>query len=259
MGLVFRTGRSFAISAFPPVIFETRSRTRSRTGLGRVSDGLRTTGRQPSVIISHQSPSTASCFRLYNDSMDNSILAVLLLLICLALLVAEIFIPSGGLIFAVSMLCLAGSIWFAWNAWGESHPTLWWTFLSALVILLPVSVGGALYLFPRTAMGRRFLLEAPELSEVTPYSEEESHLNQLIGVSGKTLTLLNPGGLVSVDGERLHCESEGMMLDAGTDVRVISVRANRLVVRAISKDESVADGSHDESEDPPLDFALPRS
>ena len=191
--------------------------------------------------------------------MDNSTLAVLLLLVGLALIVAEIFIPSGGLIFAVSVLCLVGSIWCAWNAWAESQPSLWWTFLIALVLLLPVSVGGALYLFPRTAMGRRVLLEAPDLSEVTPFSEEESHLKQLIGVSGKTLTLLNPGGLVSVNGERLHCESEGMMLDAGTEVRVVSVRANRLVVRAISKDESVADASPDESEDPPLDFALPRS
>ena len=85
---------------------------------------------------------------------------------------------------------------------------------------------------------------------------------QLIGKSGKTLTLLNPGGLVSVEGERLHCESEGMMIDASQNVEVIRVKANRLVVRLASEDSLVMEAPEpklDQADDDPLDFELPQS
>ena len=36
--------------------------------------------------------------------------------------------------------------------------------------------------------------------------------------TGKTLTLLNPGGLVLVDGERMHAETRGLLLDPGETV-----------------------------------------
>ena len=35
----------------------------------------------------------------------------------LALLVAEFFIPSGGMILIVALSATAASIWCAWNAW----------------------------------------------------------------------------------------------------------------------------------------------
>jgi membrane-bound ClpP family serine protease len=123
-------------------------------------------------------------------------------------------------------------------------------------------VGGALYVLPRTSLGRRILLEAPSLDEVTAYADEEDFLTKLIGKTGKTLTLLNPGGLVSVDGERLHCESEGMMIDADQNVEILRVKANRLVVRLVSEDSVERQSPEpqiDKADDKPLDFRLPQS
>ncbi len=198
--------------------------------------------------------------------MEDSVIALLLLVIGLVLLVAEFFIPSGGMIFVVAMVCCTGSIWFAWRAWWESSPGMWWTYIASLVVLIPAVVGGALYYFPRTAVGRRILLEAPSLEEVTPYAEDEERLSQLVGRTGKTLTLLTPGGLVLVDGERMHCESEGMLIDPDQAVEIVDVKGNRLVVRKLDRqkprseqDDDPPIAGNDPDDDPRLDFDVPQS
>jgi len=197
---------------------------------------------------------------------SSSYLSLMLLAIGLALLIAEIFIPSGGIILFVSLLCLGGSVWFAWDAWWASNRSYWWMYLASLVVLLPTTVCIAFYIFPKTPIGKRILLEAPPLAELTPYAEEETHFRGFIGRQGKTLTLLMPGGMVLVEDERVHCESEGMSIEPGETVDVVAVKGNRLVVRLSVSDnetawiqeegENKADGGTD---DRPLDFDLPQS
>lgn len=162
--------------------------------------------------------------------MDNASLAIILMIIALCLLGAEVFIPSGGMILITALVCLAGSIFFAWRAW-SSAPIAWWSYVATLIVLVPSVVGGMLYWFPRTTMGKRILLDAPELAEMTPYEEEVQRLNRLIGHRGKSMTLLNPGGMVIVDGERHHCESQSLMIEPGEDIEVVGVSGTRLVVR----------------------------
>jgi hypothetical protein len=65
---------------------------------------------------------------------------------------------------------------------------------------------------------------------------------------------------VRIDGHRVHCQSEGNILDAGTFVRVISARANRVVVRRVDPDSPEmrpnADDEAGRAADEPLDFDL---
>lgn len=205
--------------------------------------------------------------------MDHSSLAILLLVLGLALLMAEVFIPSGGMISILSLVCLAGSVWSASRAWWTTNPTYFWIYLAVTALLVPLTIGGAVFLLQRTGFGRRILLEAPTLEEVTPYLQERQHLQQLVGKPGKTLTLLNPGGLVLVEGERMHCESPGMVIDPGEAVDVIAVKGNRLVVhpavrRPEREERPDADLSRDDPNqddldetdhgDTPLDFDFPQ-
>ena len=212
--------------------------------------------------------------------------AVLLAIVGLGLLVAEIFIPSGGLILIAAVLSFLASVWCAWTAWSDTL-VYFWLFLGALVLLIPFALIGAFYYFPRTELGRRILLEAQSLEELTPFVEEEAYLRQLIGRTGKTISLMNPGGLVMVDHERLHCESQGMLIESNTEIEVIAVKGNRLVVRIPTKPQSSdhhqdapnRSPGHDmqaseeprmtdaeqseefpqESKDKPLDFDIPQS
>ncbi|HET6326009.1 MAG TPA: NfeD family protein [Planctomycetaceae bacterium] len=194
--------------------------------------------------------------------MDSGYLAILLLVVGLALIVCEVFIPSAGLIATLATLCIAGSVAAAWSAWASSHPTYFALYALALLILIPSAISSAFYLLPRTAFGRKVLLEAPDLDEVTPYQEEQRQLLRLVGHVGKTLTLLNPGGLVEVNGTRQHCESEGLLLEAGTPVEIVAVKGNSVVVRPVEhrpSQASDADLKRDQSAGESLDFDLPRS
>ncbi|MEX0702273.1 MAG: NfeD family protein [Planctomycetales bacterium] len=175
--------------------------------------------------------------------MELSHLAVLLLLVGLGLIVAEIFIPSGGVITAAAVIALAASAICAWQAWWGTSPGAWWAFVGSGLILVPAVLFGALWALPHTSVGRRFLLEAPTPEELRAYGDEEEHLGRLIGATGKTLTLLNPGGLVQVEGERLHCKSEGMLIDPGQPVKVVAVAGNLIVVRPVPAAESQRRGA----------------
>jgi membrane-bound ClpP family serine protease len=195
------------------------------------------------------------------SNMDNSTFAILLLVVSLVLLVAEVFIPSGGMILITAIVCLVASVWFAWRAWAD-YPAAWWTYIASVIILIPSAVGSLLYWFPKTSMGKRILLEAPTLEEVTAYDDEAARLRKLVGEKGETLTLLNPGGIVMVAGERHHCESEGLMIEPRESVEVVRVSGNRLVVRpATRRDDPDAGPSAphagDRSDDRSLDFEVP--
>lgn len=163
--------------------------------------------------------------------MDYSHFSILLLMLTLALLAAEVFVPSGGFIAVLMLLSLAGSVFCAYQAWWESSPTLWWSYIASLLLLLPGVLIGAFVLFPRTTYGRRVLLDAPAPEEIAGYSKEQAELQQLVGRRGKTVTLHGPGGMVNVEGRRYHSETRGMMLDPGEEVEIVAVKGNRLVIR----------------------------
>ncbi len=162
-------------------------------------------------------------------------IAILAMALGLALLVAEVFIPSGGIIMAASALCFAASIWGAWQAWyktGES--TTFIAYIASMLVLLPTVLSGAFYVFPRTEYGKR-LMSPPSREEMEPYVAETERLTKLIGKIGTTLTRLGPGGMIAVDGARLHAESEGMLIPTGTPVKVLAMRGNRLLVREVQE------------------------
>ena len=126
-------------------------------------------------------------------------------------------------------------------------------------LLLPVSLIGAFYVWPNTALGRKAILEAPAPHEVASFVEEEERYGAMVGKSGTTVTALNPAGIVRIDGHRVHCLSEGMILEQGEPVRVISAKGNRVVVRRMTADAMETpdpSSSPMAGDEPPLDFDM---
>lgn len=199
--------------------------------------------------------------------MSYEVLALLLMVVGFALIVAEVFIPSGGLILILCVIAFVASIWSAYQAWWGSGPIYFWIYIASLVILIPGSVIGAFRFLERSSVGDKMLLGAPRLEDVTPYQQEIQRLNALIGRQGFAVTLMAPGGMVSVEGERLHAVSEGTFVEQGTPVEVIGLRGTRVVVRPIEardvppgKAEETRTVAQSESAGPderPFDFDLP--
>ena len=96
------------------------------------------------------------------------------------------------------------------------------------------------------------MLEPPSPDEITGYQDEMDFLSSQVGRVGLTVTVLNPGGIVEINGERIHCEGDGMMVDRGETVEVTAVSGNRLRVRPSDRP---VDPPESKGEDPPLDFA----
>jgi len=200
--------------------------------------------------------------------MDSSTWAFLLLAIGVLLFVAEVFIPSGGAITMLAASCLLASVWCAWTAWWHSNPTMFWTFLGIMLFVTPAAVGGAFTVWQHTPLGRRAILQPPTPDEVEAFAEIEQRLAELIGKVGDTVSPLNPAGIVKIDGERVQCQSEGMIIDRGCKVRVIAVQGSHVLVRRVAADDAGSTLKAQEEQGSPrsvgdagqrLDFDFPSS
>ncbi len=171
--------------------------------------------------------------------MDPQALVFVFLFAGILLIFAELFIPSGGAIGVLCLCCFLISGYFAYKAWYISSPLYWWIYLGAVAVIVPSSIIGGFQILTRTSLGNRVLLVAPTEKEVLPYQEEAERLKGLIGKQGIALNPMTPGGLVSVNGERIHAISDGLPIEPNAPVEVIAVRGTRIVVRMLPPAEQV--------------------
>ena len=159
---------------------------------------------------------------------------VLLLVLGMGLAILEIFFPSAGILGFLSAASILAAIILGFQV-GDSN----FGFVILLVALvgLPTVVVAAFKYWPRTAIGRRILLMEPEDGdEILPDDPRKDHIRSLIGQIGQTKCKMLPAGAIIIDGRTVDAVSEGMPIDAGCQVRVIEVRANRVVIRPISEE-----------------------
>ena len=207
---------------------------------------------------------------------DAGILATVMLLVGLFLLGLEFFIPSFGMILVAAVITLIVSFWSACKAWWGVNPGFFWTYVILLTAGIPGSLMAAITLIRKTPLGNRMILN-PAPVNATP---APGLLDHLIGKSGISQSLMTPGGIVLIDGERIHAESLGMLIEPNSLVVVVATRANRVVVRprtAADPDsaepaepnasdsqrktnaQKTADSSSSNSTEPnPLDFDFPQ-
>lgn len=160
----------------------------------------------------------------------------LLMMLGLALVVMELFIPSGGILAFLAASSVVGAIVVAFIKYPEDT-WVGYTFVIIAVVAVPVVFLVAVKVWPETAIGRRILPEIHTGEEMLPDNEQRRRLRDLVGKVGKTKGPMLPSGGVVFDGRSVDAVSEGMPIDAGEMVRVIEVKGNRVVVRPVSQDE----------------------
>ena len=151
---------------------------------------------------------------------------IMLVLIGLALVVAEVFFVSFGVLAILSGVSLVSAVFLAF-----AHHEAWvgWTFLGASAIGVPVTVWGAFKLLPYTPMGRQFYLSARPNEEVTGGAQEDG-LATFLHKSGVALCDLRPAGFAQIDGRRVDVITRGEMLEKDCPLKVIKVETNQVVV-----------------------------
>ena len=165
--------------------------------------------------------------------MDSTYLTLgaFLILVGFLLLAAELFVPSGGVLFVLSVAGLGVGIALVFM-----YDTTWGLYaLGAVVIAFPALGGLLLHLWPRTPMGRRLILTGPAEDVTVASMPGNKELEHLKGRFGRTLSWLRPGGVVDFDGRRVDALTEGMMVGPGEWVRCLDVRAGKVIVRPAQK------------------------
>jgi len=160
-------------------------------------------------------------------------LAYVLIVVGLLLLVAELFLPSSGILLVVSLCAIAFGVTMTF-IYGEDPMTGVIT-LVCVFIALPLLGGLLLHHWPKTRMGRRFFLNGPDEDATIASMPVNTELESLRGRFGRAISALRPAGVVEFDGKRIDTITEGLMVEPGQWVRCIDVKSGKVIVRAVEK------------------------
>jgi membrane-bound serine protease (ClpP class) len=155
--------------------------------------------------------------------------SILLMLTGCALVVLEVFIPSGGIIGTASAVCFIASILIAF----QQSAVTGFAFTAATVVAVPTLLALAFKYWPKTPMGKAFLGELPTDDDVLPQDPRRA----LLGRVGVARSKMLPSGTVEIDGQMVDAVTQGQAIEPGAYVTVVEVRANRVVVRPAGKDQ----------------------
>jgi membrane-bound ClpP family serine protease len=168
---------------------------------------------------------------------DNLTLAYALIVLGIILLAAELFIPSFGVLTALSIGAMVVGIAITF-----AHDTSTGVVtLIGVFVVVPAVMAFVFRYAPRTAFGRRLFLSGPQEDETVANMPGNLELEQLRGRYGRTTSALRPAGVVDFDGRRVDVLSEGALIEPGQWVRCIDVKAGKVIVREVDRPPDLAD------------------
>jgi membrane-bound serine protease (ClpP class) len=158
------------------------------------------------------------------------IFAFFLYLVCSLLIIAEVFVPSGGLISLCALACLIGGavIFFHYSTLAG------WIGIGVAGVMIPGVLIFAYKIFPKTRFGKSVTLSPPE-REQGDAIPDTSVLKDMLGKIGVVLTPLRPVGMCDFEGKRIECVAESGYVEKDKKVKVINVESTQLTVRTIKE------------------------
>jgi len=154
--------------------------------------------------------------------MNAWILPVVLQIMGLLTIVAEVFLPSMGLLSITALGFIGYSLFLVFNAFPISA---FYALLGVDLILLPVVL----------ILGFKMLALSPlslkkELSASQGVVSQSPDLKNYLDRTGHSLTTLRPSGTALIGGIRLDVVTDGEFIEADTPLRVCKVTGNQVIV-----------------------------
>lgn len=145
-------------------------------------------------------------------------------------LIAELFIPSHGVLTVVGLGFLVAGVVQTFRVGGEKAGTI---AILACLVALPAFAMAAIKIWPRTWVGRRVAPPNPVVSlRDTPVPAEE--MSRFVGRTGKAVSTLRPVGICEFEGRRISCVAEFGMIEAGVTVEGVRVIGGNLAVQTVA-------------------------
>jgi membrane-bound serine protease (ClpP class) len=159
------------------------------------------------------------------------LLAIFLYFASAALIVAEVFLPSAGLITICSILCMAGGICIFFIQGG---PAMGWLGIIIGIVMFPVVFIASYRILPKTHFGKSVTLAPPERQQGGGIPDVD-RLTRLMGAKAVVVTPMRPVGMCDFSGEKIECVAESGYVEKGKTVQVIAVTGTQLTVRVVDQ------------------------
>lgn len=149
-----------------------------------------------------------------------------LLAVGIVLLIAEIFIPSFGILGIAGLLALTIGCFYLLGAGMQAVLILLavYGFIGLVIVVLGCY-------FPKESKWNPFVLWEKQKNEqgYTGSSDFSAYLNKV----GLAITPLRPAGTIEIEGQRLDVSSLGDYIDKDMQVKVIKVEGNKIFVKKV--------------------------
>ncbi|MBN9120180.1 MAG: hypothetical protein J0I06_13625 [Planctomycetes bacterium] len=159
--------------------------------------------------------------------MDYLTIALILIGIGVFLLLAEILVPTGGVLVVAALFFFAFAVGIILY-YGTTTEAV--VAIVGLAVGLPAAGYAAVLAWRRMSLDT--VLDEPAAAPAVPAASETDVLK---GRTGKTVSPMRPSGTVEFDGKRVDAMTEGTMLDAGVWVRCVDVRRGQVIVRRMEE------------------------
>ena len=154
---------------------------------------------------------------------DSLLFPIILQLVGVVVIIAEIILPSGGILSIVALGVFGYSLFIVFN---EISMTIGFSFVAADLILIPVLVIVGLKLLARSPVTLRKTLSRKE-----GVSSQSSELESYVGTQGNAVTDLRPAGIAVINGKRVDVVTRGEYLEKDSAIIVTAVTGNQIIVR----------------------------
>jgi len=156
--------------------------------------------------------------------------AVFLYVICAVLIMAEVFIPSGGMLGLCAVISLISGVVLFFR----HSPVAGWIGIVVALVMVPSLLVLAYKLLPRTRFGRRVLL-APPVRQRGEAIVDMPELNKLLGRMGRVLTPMRPVGMCDFDGQRVECVAENGYVERDKRIKAVRIEGTQVTVRVMEE------------------------
>jgi membrane-bound serine protease (ClpP class) len=146
-------------------------------------------------------------------------LIIAVYLAALAILVLEVFVPSGGVLAALGCIGLLIGIYYGFQ---EN------LFLGIGQILVSIIAIPLLFYY-----GLKIMTLNKKLNTEEGFRSDKEGLDGLLGKEGVSLTPLRPSGAVLINGKRFDVVTAGEMIDKNTPVKVAKIEGARIIVKPV--------------------------
>lgn len=155
-----------------------------------------------------------------------SALSIIIFCVGIILLIVEMCSPGFGVAGILGLACLVADIFLTAKTLVQG---LLMTGVVAIVVVILAVV--SIILVSKGKLPSSLMLK--DAADKALGYTGGADMSKYLGKTGKTVTELRPAGSAELDGEKMDVVSRGEFIEAGTDVEVIEVGGNRIVVKAL--------------------------